>query len=417
MMVSMTLGDITTHILLFLSLYFEVFLLLTFIEHRHTITKAKISPEEPEYFPTITVIVPVWNEEKTLSVTMKSLLSLNYPKDKLSIIAVDDGSTDGTWKALQDFSKEPQVSLFKKENGGKYTALNFALEKIKSDLVGCLDADCSVDTEALRRIVKKFEDKSVMAVTPSIKILNPKNPIELVQRAEFAISAFIRYVFGTLNAQYITPGPLSVFRKSVFDKLGPYKHAYLTEDMEIAMRMQKNKMKIANVHNAYVYTVPQPTVYRMYKQRLRWIYGGMNNLRDYRFMLFTKEYGTLSIFILPIVAFTLFATMYFIGLIAKTIVVSLADKIIEIQTIGLSYSMPKLHIDWFFLQTGSLSVLGLFFISLVLVTILMGKHIAGERVYIGRDALFYILLYGIISPFWFVRAAYNTVFARKTTWR
>ena len=145
---------IIVYILLFISLYFEVFLLITFLEHRPKMYVRLQSAET--YFPSVTIIIPCYNEEKTVGDTISSVLKLNYPKDKLHIIAVNDGSTDGTTRALSHFSAYPQVTILHKENGGKHTALNYALGQTTSELVGCLDADSFVDEEALTEIIKYF---------------------------------------------------------------------------------------------------------------------------------------------------------------------------------------------------------------------------------------------------------------------
>src|SRR3989344_4733373 len=94
--------EIITNILLFIVLYFEVFILLTYLETRE---KRNLPPTLlPKQLPSVSIIVPVWNEEATILKTIFSLLKLNYPKDKLSIFIVDDGSLDNTWKVLQRFS-------------------------------------------------------------------------------------------------------------------------------------------------------------------------------------------------------------------------------------------------------------------------------------------------------------------------
>ena len=143
------------YIFLFLTLYLEVFFLITFFEERLKLdtkgTTGKLS-----YYPSATIIVPCWNEEKTVSKTIESLLALHYPKDKLKIFVVDDGSTDGTWEVVQKFLRNPQVKLFKKENGGKHTAVNYGIKNSTSELVGCLDADSFVDKDALHEIASAF---------------------------------------------------------------------------------------------------------------------------------------------------------------------------------------------------------------------------------------------------------------------
>ncbi len=117
---------------LFLSMYFQVLLLISFFENHK-----KIKDEESykiDVYPTVTIAVPCWNEEKTLSGTIDSLLSLSYPQDKLTIIIVDDGSTDKTLSIAKAYEeKYPHiVKAFHKENGGKHTAVNVALHNATS---------------------------------------------------------------------------------------------------------------------------------------------------------------------------------------------------------------------------------------------------------------------------------------------
>ena len=167
-----TIQPLILYFSLFISLFFEVFLLITYFETREKIEIEKIQCDQnTSHFPKVTIIVPCFNEAETVEKTIESLFALNYPKDKLDLLLIDDGSTDHTSEVLKTFKNNPRVKVFSKENeGSKYSALNFGLGKIESELVGCLDADSFVDSEALRRIVPFFKDLSIMAVTPSIKV-------------------------------------------------------------------------------------------------------------------------------------------------------------------------------------------------------------------------------------------------------
>lgn len=413
------LSEYITYVFLFIALYVEVFFLITYFEAREREKMAQKSKAESlpiaNKWPSVSVVVPVWNEETTVLKTIFSLLKLNYPKDKLSIFIVDDGSTDNTWKVIQRFAKNKQIKLFKKENGGKHTAVNHALEFIDSDLVGCLDADSFVHPEALKRIALKFNDSEMMAVTPSIMIFEPKGLLGYIQKTEYIFGIFLRKVFSSLGALYITPGPFSIFRRSVFEKIGNYKHAYLTEDMEIAMRMQKNNMKIGNVSNAFIYTVAPTTLRTLIKQRLRWVYGFIKNAIDYRDMFFRPQYGNLGMIVLPSAGFSLFSTMYFFGSMIVSWVNSAISTVREISTVGLSWQ--KFHFDLFYINTdviifvSTIAVLGTVFI------IVASRGLAEEKNKFGLDSLLFLMFYTLIAPLWMTRAIFNVVFAKKTKWR
>src|ERR1035437_2702037 len=129
-----SLQTILIYCSLFFSTYFEVFLIITLLENNKKLRRENILIDnEPKSFPTVTIIVPCFNEESTVEGTIRSLLSMNYPRDKFDIIIVDDGSTDNTWRCIQKYSGNPQIEMHKKENGGKYTALNYGIERSKAD--------------------------------------------------------------------------------------------------------------------------------------------------------------------------------------------------------------------------------------------------------------------------------------------
>jgi cellulose synthase/poly-beta-1,6-N-acetylglucosamine synthase-like glycosyltransferase len=407
-------SETVTYIFLFAALYIEVFFLITYFEFREKERKI-LAPAMPEKWPSVSVIVPVWNEETTILKTIFSLLRLNYPKDKLSIFIVDDGSTDKTWNVIQRFSKSKQIKLLRKENGGKYTALNYALQFVDSEFVGCLDADSFVHPEALKRIIVQFEDSEIMAVTPSIKIFEPKGLLGLIQKAEYMMGIFMRKIFYYLNAIYITPGPFSIFRKSVFEKLGGYKHAHNTEDIEIALRMRKNNMKIGNVHNAFIYTIAPTNLLSLFKQRLRWTYGFLKNAIDYKDMFFKPQYGNLGMIILPAAGFSILSTIFFGAKMALNWINLAFLKIEEISTIGLSFH--RFNFDFFYVNTDIIIFIALIAIFGTLFIIMTSRKLAEEKNKFGLDSILFLMFYTLLAPIWMSKAIYNVVFSKGTKWR
>ena len=414
------MADIPTLILyisLFISLFFEVFLLITYLEVREELSyEAKVLGKDVKHFPTVSIIVPCWNEEHTVNATLKSLLNLDYPKEKLGIIAVDDGSTDGTLVVLNKFKKHPQIRIISKENGGKHTALNLALETIESDLVGCLDADSFVNPDALKKIVPFFDDKTTMAVTPSIRVFNPSTILQYAQKIEYSWGIFLRRMLSSIGALYVTPGPFSIFRTQVFRELGGYRHGHNTEDMELAMRLQKNRYKIVNSHGAHVYTTAPKQLPALYKQRVRWTYGFLNNAIDYRELFFNKKYGHIGVFILPIATTSIFSTIYLTSRVIWNNVISrIIDAVVKFKTVGFSWGSP--NFDWFFINTGVVSFLTLSTIILVFVILYLAIKLTEGKFKFTRGVFYYLALYSFIVPLWLAKAVFNTFFRRQASWR
>lgn len=405
--------DILAHALMFLSLYFEVFLLITFLEHRphkHRVRKPIT------HYPTATVIVPCYNEETTIGRTVASLLRLNYPKDKLSILLIDDGSTDTTWSVIENLkAQHPELSIIRKENGGKHTALNYGIQNTTSEIIGCLDADSFVDPDALLEIVAGFAETGAMAVIPAILVSEPRSLLQHMQKAEYTLSLFIRKIFSILNSNFVTPGPFSFFRREVFNEIGLYKLAHNTEDMEMAMRMQYHKMKIANAERAHVYTNTPASLGKLIRQRVRWTYGFIRNFVDYRNkLLFRKDYGNIGMFVLPMVFFAIFSSLVLAGL---ALTAAIAKAIVQVQKFqAMGFGSVSFSLDWFYFNTQSMILLTLTVIGITLSFIMFGKSISGQKTRPSFDMLVYLLMYGLVAPMWLAKSVYNASILRPTSW-
>jgi biofilm PGA synthesis N-glycosyltransferase PgaC len=399
---------------LFISMYFEVFMLLTYIDKRHVIKREEIQ-NAPLKLPGVTIMIPCLNEESTISGTLNSLLKLNYPKDKLSIIVIDDGSTDNTQSVLKRFRNNRQIRILKKENGGKHSALNFGLNHVTTSFVGCLDADSFVEPNALKKIISHFTSPDIMAVTPAIRVYEPRSIIQLIQKVEYTWGIFLRKMLSYLGAIYITPGPFSIFRTRVFETLGGYRHAHFTEDFEITLRMHNSHMKIVNAHDAYVYTITPYTLRGLYKQRLRWTYGFLNNLIDYKHMLFRFKYGNIGLFILPMAIVSIFTALYFTGAFIVNAATKGYEQIEQIQAAGFSFSWPSF--DFYFLNINPIMIVTAAILAGTITILFISRKMTEGRIRVGRDILYFLAIYAFIAPLWLSKALFSTVFARKITWR
>ena len=238
------------------------------------------------------------------------MLSLDYPE--FEVIVVDDGSTDRTYEIAKRYEGE-RVRVFRKENGGKASALNFGLKYAKYELVACMDADSVPRRDALRRLVELVRREDVGAVTPSLLVYKPENLVQKFQWAEYIVSELIRRMYDYLDAQYVTPGPLSLYKKKVLEKVGPFDESSIVEDLEIALRIQRVGYRISHSKEAVVYTKAPPSWRGLLKQRLRWNLGAVEHL----FSSKNRGLGNLSVLVIPFtllgvaIVFLLFLRMVF----------------------------------------------------------------------------------------------------------
>ena len=411
--------NIIFYLLVFLSVYVQVFLLLTFFENRKKIFKNEYDDVELKSFSSVSVIVPCYNEEKSIEKTVNSLLELDYPKDKFKIIVVDDGSKDKTWEIAQKFNGVPNVKLIHKENGGKYTALNLGLKEVDTEFFSCLDADSIVDPKAMKKIMKYFSDPDTMAVIPSALVTTPTNIIQKAQKAEYNMAVLNKKVFSLLGGLHVTPGTLAIYRKKVVDMIGEFKDGHNGEDMEMAFRMQKNHLKIVQCREAFVYTIPPDSIKMLYKQRVRWLSAFLQNIIDYRSMLFKNKYGNFALFTLPSGIISVITVMFVFSLSFYNIFDFIIQNIIKINIIGFKeyFSKFSFHFNLFFININGVIFMVMLSYILLVVSLLIGNRLVEGKTRMSINLLYYVGIYSLITPFWLIKSVYNTVFSKRTVWK
>jgi len=298
--------DLAIWVMYFISTYFAVFWLLVILENK---IKDETPGKLPKNLPLVTIALPIWNEEKSLVATLKSVLALDYPRKKLHIILVDDHSTDSTPNVIKEFLRTHAAalknisiqSLRHTVNKGKGSALNTALKHAKGELFICLDADSFVKPNTLKIMIPYFSHKNVASVLPLMKLRTVKRFVLHLQYVEYLVNFFLKKVMSMLDCIHVTPGPFAAYRTSILRKVGGFATDNLTEDLEMALRLQKHNYKIIQLMNARVTTLAPTTMKAWFQQRNRWYKGTLMNLYLYKKMFFAKKYGEFGLFQLPMV--------------------------------------------------------------------------------------------------------------------
>lgn len=401
--------EMAVYILLFTSLYVEVFMLIMFLEY--VATRSPLSTTVPTKLPSVAIIVPCYNESAGIDATLRSLLALEYPRELLDIVVVDDGSTDDTLARAQAYA--PHVRVFSQANGGKHTAMNRGLSHAQGELVGCLDADSVVKPDALTHIVSAFADSRVAAVTPAIHVKQPQTVLQYMQEAEYRLALFNRFILAKLGSMFITPGPFSFFRTAIVRELGGWKGAHMTEDMEMAMRIQGAGHAIANAPRAHVYTATPRTLGKLYHQRVRWTYGFLQNVRDYRHVFGNAQFGHLGVFVLPLALISVFTAMFFFMRSVADIAITSYDAYTYFALTGI---WPTYHFNAFYINTSAFMFLAFVSLGLVLALIAAGSWIGHET---RRPPLStpLFLIFGFITPVWLFAAVVRAGLKTGVRWR
>ncbi|HKU49468.1 MAG TPA: glycosyltransferase family 2 protein [Nitrososphaera sp.] len=284
----------------------------TFLNVPLTIYHKKLedSIPAPESFPLITIIVPAYNEERTIAKTLDSLAEADYPKKE--IIVIDDGSADNTFaEATQyrhKFGKDVlHYSVIQKpENSGKSSAINHGLLFAKGEYVVTVDADSIVSRDGLKMIVKYFQNPSVAGVGGNVKVMNRTSLLTNCQALEYLVGINLwRRAFDIFGVVMVVPGALGAFNKKILRQAGNYDKDTLTEDFDITIKALKCGKVVQASSGAMAYTEAPATLGDLYKQRIRWYRGNMQTFVKHKDIATNSRYGMLRKYGYPVTVFTM----------------------------------------------------------------------------------------------------------------
>ena len=352
--------------------------------------KEDIMPD-PAVYPSISVLVPAYNEEKVIARTIEGLLESDYLNKE--IIVIDDGSKDKTLEVANKYKNK--VKVLHKENGGKASAMNYGLAYAKGEIIIIVDADTIIGRQALKQMVKGFgNNKDVAAVAGNVKVRNRMNWLTWTQALEYVAGIeIIRRAFDYFGSITIVPGALGAFRKSVLEGVGSYHKDTLVEDFDATIKVLKSGFVIQGTTQATAYTEAPQTLHDFYKQRKRWYRGNVQVLSRHFETIVNPRYAFLYRIAFPFMIISMIV-LPFAGLAV------IVTSIIEI-----------INGDGFF-------VLQMFTLFVVLQCFM-----SALAVRIDRDdpklilfSPFLVLGYKQLVDFLLIKAALEALFKTKTKW-
>jgi cellulose synthase/poly-beta-1,6-N-acetylglucosamine synthase-like glycosyltransferase/peptidoglycan/xylan/chitin deacetylase (PgdA/CDA1 family)/spore germination protein YaaH len=251
------------------------------------------------YSPSVSVVVPAFNEEKVICKTINSILRSNYKH--FDVIVVDDGSQDNTYQCLvENFACNSRVSIFRKTNAGKAQALNYGIKKSDAEIIVTLDADTLLHPNAIANLVRHFADPTIAAVAGNAKVGNRINILTRWQALEYITSQNLeRRAFGLLNCISVVPGAIGAWRRELILLAGGYESDTLAEDADLTLRLLRLGYKITCEAEAIALTEAPDNIHGFLKQRFRWMFGTLQAAWKHRDTLFRSRYKALGMFALP----------------------------------------------------------------------------------------------------------------------
>ena len=252
------------------------------------------------YEPSVTIVVPTYNEASLIRRRLADIAAYEYDLDKVEVIVVDSGSSDGTADVVETVQREgllPRLVLIREERRrGKAAAINLALGRASGDIVVATDAPTLFDPQALGRLASNFADPSVGAVTGDFRVPDQSTLSQSEEGLFWTIRNRLRRLEAELDSTPFLSGEMCCFRRDLVPLLD---EDTVADDMNIALRVRQAGYR-AIVDPVASFSEPRSTSFReLNVSKTRRAVGGIQELFRFRRMIFRPRYGWFGMLILP----------------------------------------------------------------------------------------------------------------------
>lgn len=254
-------------------------------------SKKEVNLPQDDLLPEVTLLVAAYNEEDVVRDKMANSLALDYPKEKLKLMWVTDGSTDKTNELLSEY-REVEL-LYLPERGGKTAALNRAIDYVTSPIVVFTDANTMICKESIREIVGAFmEDKvGCVAGEKRIAVKEKDNAAGGGEGLYWKYESALKNLDSRLYSAMGAAGELFAVRRELFDKM---ENDTLLDDFVLSMRIVAKGYKIAYCPEAYAIESGSADMNEEQKRKIRIAAGGLQSIWRLRNLMNPFKYNIVS---------------------------------------------------------------------------------------------------------------------------
>jgi cellulose synthase/poly-beta-1,6-N-acetylglucosamine synthase-like glycosyltransferase/peptidoglycan/xylan/chitin deacetylase (PgdA/CDA1 family)/spore germination protein YaaH len=254
----------------------------------------------PGYNPRVAVLIPAYNEETVIVRTIRSVLNSDYKN--LHVIVIDDGSLDRTFDVAREaYAAEiaaGRVQVFTHPNGGKASALNFALDRMSEEIYVGIDADTVIAADAISKLIPHFEDPRIGAMAGNAKVGNRVNLWTRWQALEYITSQnFERRAMDLFHVVTVVPGAIGAWRTAPVKAAGGYPLNTVAEDADLTMNLLEQRYHVDYEDRALAFTEAPVDVQGLMLQRFRWSFGILQAVWKHRLAFIRNK--AMGLFALP----------------------------------------------------------------------------------------------------------------------
>jgi len=241
-----------------------------------------VDPVQPGLEPTVAVIVPLYNEGQGIRATIQSLLGLDYPKEKLRIVIVDDCSTDDSYLVARQAAEGlPHVSVLQlSKNQGKRRAIIHGTRTTDAEIVVTVDSDVLVDPQAIRELVCRFSEPQIAAVggRTYVKNRNDNWLTRMIEVKFYFAQEWLKDLERSFRSVLCLSGCLTAYRRSVLIELEPILEnrnvlgvpIKYGEDRFLCRQIVKAGYQTIFTTKAFCFTSAPSNLRGYFSQQLRW---------------------------------------------------------------------------------------------------------------------------------------------------
>jgi cellulose synthase/poly-beta-1,6-N-acetylglucosamine synthase-like glycosyltransferase len=368
-------------------------------------------------WPSVSILVPAYNEEDVVSESLENLLNLDYPH--YEVIFINDNSSDGTLESACEYSSDYKMEIVDlEENRGKAGALNEGLERAQGEFAVVQDADSVIEEGIIKDAVSKMSAKPELgAVIGRIRPLKGNSFFRKLQITEYTVTNFYRKLMCSIDTLDVTPGAFSIYRTEDLRDVGGFDEGNLTEDLDMAWRLRKKGRSLDMVYHRSSHTELPKTFSDLKGQGVRWARGFIYNARKHVDMFFNKEYGWFGRFQLPLHAVVPAIAVLGLGMILSGLLERVYNAYLQFSAVGLTLNLGQLEL-WKIL----LSIQWKVYIPLAMSLLVTGYLIrvaynrAGRTVQHPASLLFYFFAFFAFKAYFWSTAIFKELFRMTKVW-
>jgi cellulose synthase/poly-beta-1,6-N-acetylglucosamine synthase-like glycosyltransferase len=330
--------------------------LFGYINYLKSLKERKWIDTQEFEFPSCTILIPAHNEEKVIANTLDAMLNLKYPKNRLTVLVINDGSKDATKAIVQKYSRrDKRVRLFNVPPGeggrGKSRALNLGLRQVKTKLTAIYDADNTPDPDALRYLVAQLlTDDELGAAIGKFRTVNKEATLltRFINVETLSFQSMIQAGRWQLHKLTTLPGTNYVMWTWLIHKLNGWDEEALTEDSELTVRIYEEGYLVKFVPYAQTYE-QEPQEWKVWiRQRMRWVRG--NNYVVGKFFKEIPKFKKKSLAFDLLYTLTLYYVFFFAILISDIVFVLAGLNLVHISLPGPYTLVWSIAVILFFLE-------------------------------------------------------------------